>query len=83
MPLDQIEKSPVNKSWGIDRAKGWKLKLCLIPRTCCLSNKRLWGKYAYHGTRWIHGPGEPVQDEYWVDQKEFLLWQLKEGHNNV
>lgn len=64
---------------SINRVKVWESKRCLIPRSCCLSNKKLWGKKAYRGILWIHGPGDPIEEIYWIDEKEFLLWQLKRG----
>jgi hypothetical protein len=66
-----------NRDWGLHRVKAWDLKLCWLPRTCCLSKQQLWGQQAYHGVRWIHGPGEPIVEEYWIEKNEFLLWQLK------
>ncbi len=66
-----------NPNWGLTRVKAWALKLCLWPRTCCLSKRQLWAQQAYHGVRWIHGPGEPVEEEYWIDRNEFVIWKLK------
>jgi len=66
-----------NPVWGLSRVKTWNLKLCLWPRTCFLSGQPLWAQQAYHGVRWIHGPGNPVEEEYWIEKNEFLLWQLK------
>jgi hypothetical protein len=63
--------------WGLNRVKDWKLKLCWQPRTCFFSGRRLWGQQAYHGVQWISGPGDPVCQEYWIEQNEFLLWKLK------
>jgi hypothetical protein len=64
-------------NWGLSRVKSWDLKLSWLPRTCFLSSRQLWGQQAYHGVRWIHGPGEPVEEEYWIERNEFLLWRLK------
>ena len=66
-----------NPNWGLSRVKSWDLKLCLWPRTCFLSGQLLWAQQAYHGVRWIHGPGEPVKQEYWISRNEFVLWNLK------
>lgn len=69
-------QSPPSEDWGLRRAKDWKLTFCWRPQTCFLTGQQLWGKRAYRGIRWIHGPGEPVEDTYWVEKNEFLLWQL-------
>ncbi len=66
-----------DRNWGLNRAKAWELKLCWLPRTCFLSGQQLWGQQAYHGVRWIHGPGEPEEEEYWIAKNEFVIWKLK------
>jgi len=66
-----------NRDWGLHRVKAWDLKLCLWPRTCVLSGQQLWAQQAYHGVRWIHGPGKPVEEEYWIERNEFVIWKLK------
>lgn len=71
-----VSQSPPSEDWGLQKAQGWKLKMCWIPKTCFLSGKKLWGKRAYHGIRIITGPGEPVIDDYWLDKFEFTKWQL-------
>jgi hypothetical protein len=79
MPLDDlVQASPPSEDWGLNRAKGWKLKLCWTrPRACFLSGKPLWGKKAYHGVQVITGPGDPVYKDYWIKRSEFLIWNLK------
>lgn len=68
---------PFQADWILDRVKWWELKLCWLPKKCFLSGQNLWGKKAYKGVRYIHGPGEPVRDVYWIDQNEFIMWKLK------
>lgn len=75
--IDQVQASPRNEDWGLNKVKNWKLKLCWKPHTCFITGKQLWGKYAYHGTRLITGPGIPLEDHYWVDKLEFVIWQIK------
>ena len=77
MPMDSFAHEPLTENWGLNRAQRWDLKLCWLPRKCFISGTPLWGKLAYHGIRWMHGPGEPVEVTYWIDKHEFLLWQLK------
>jgi hypothetical protein len=79
MPLDDlVQASPPSEDWGLNRAKGWKLKLCWTrPRACFLTGKPLWGKQAYHGVQVITGPGDPVYKDYWIERSEFLIWNLK------
>ena len=69
--------SPPSQDWGLSRVKWWELKLCWLPKKCFLSGQGLWGRYAYKGARYIHGPGEPVEEVYWIDRNEFIMWRLK------
>lgn len=73
---DDVQQSPPHEDHGLNRAQYWKLKLCWLPKKCFLSDKPLWGKRAYHGERWITGPGEPVVEHYWIEKFEFMKWQL-------
>jgi hypothetical protein len=74
---DEVQASPPSEDWGLSRARDWKLKLCLTPKKCFLSEKPLWGKRAYHGVRTITGPGDPVYEDYWIEKNEFMIWNLK------
>jgi hypothetical protein len=77
MPLDDTVGSPPSEDHGLQRATGWKLKLCWTrPRTCFLTGKQLFGKRCYKGTRVITGPGEPVIEHYFIEKFEFMKWQL-------
>ncbi len=69
--------SPPSEDWGLNRARWWELKLCWMPKKCFLTGRSLWGRRAYHGERWITGPGEPVVEHYWIDRDEFMMWKLK------
>lgn len=71
------DQSPPSEDWGLNRAQRWDLKFCWLPKECFLTGQKLWGKLAYRGIRWIHGPGEPIEQIYWVDKDEFLLWNLR------
>jgi hypothetical protein len=62
--------------WGLSRANNWKLVLCILPKNCFLTGKKLWGKRCYKGTRIITGPGDPVIEEYYIEKFEFMKWQL-------
>jgi hypothetical protein len=62
--------------WGLQRARDWKLILCMKPRTCFLTGKQLWGSRCYKGTRVITGPGDPVIEDYFIEKFEFMKWQL-------
>ena len=74
---DEVQASPPEDDWGLQKAKGWKLKLCWLPKKCFLSGKPLWGKRAYNATRIITGPGEPIIEQYWVAKDEFIFWRIK------
>lgn len=73
----RTEASSLSDDWGLNRVKWWELKLCWLPKRCFLSGQDLWGKKAYKGVRYIHGPGDPVEDVYWIEKNEFLIWRLK------
>jgi hypothetical protein len=66
-----------DRNWGLTRVKAWDLEFCWLPQTCFLSGQQLWGRQAYHGVRWIRGPGESVIEEYWISRNEFVIWKLK------
>jgi len=74
------QASPPSEDWGLKQAGYWDLKLCWRPQRCYLTGKPLWGKYAYHGERWITGPGEPIVKHYWIEKTEYIIWQLKRNH---
>lgn len=73
---DEVQQSPPSEDWGLHKARGWKLKLCWLPKRCFISNKPLWGKKVYHAQRVITGPGEPVIEDYYLEKFEFMKWQL-------
>jgi hypothetical protein len=73
---DEVSQSPPSEDWGLQKARGWKLKRCWFPQNCFLSQKPLWGKKAYHAQRVITGPGDPVIEDYWLEKFEFMKWQL-------
>lgn len=76
---DEVQQSPREEDWGLQKARDWKLSLCFTPRTCFLTGKQLFGKRCYKGTRVITGPGEPVIEHYFVEKFEFMKWQLTRG----
>jgi len=59
-----------------DRAT-WEYTFTLWPRTCEISNSRIWFKKAYKGTRMITGPGEPVFEYRWLTKESFVFRQLR------
>jgi hypothetical protein len=77
---DEFTQEPITGNWGLNRARGWKLKICWIPKKCFISKKPLWGKQAYNAQRIITGPGDPVIEDYWIDRNEFIIWNLKDRH---
>ena len=77
MPMDSPTQSPPGEDWGLRRIFDWHLHLCVWPRKCFLTERKLWLEQCYKGTRVITGPGEPVSIDYYIDKYEFLLWQLK------
>ena len=72
-----VTQSPRSEDHGLSRVFDWHLHFCWLPSKCFLSDKNIWLKKCYKGTRIITGPGEPVTIDYHIDKYEFLLWQLK------
>jgi hypothetical protein len=72
----QVHQMP-SQDWGLNQVCDWQLKFCWTPNRCALSGIDLWGRWAYRGIRLITGPGTPVEDVYWVDRDEFIMWRLK------
>ena len=74
MPLDSL-------MWDNDtfnqRCLGWSLKFSILPRRCFYTGKYLWLRSAYLGTAMITGPGEPVFEHRWCNQKEYLFLKIK------
>lgn len=58
-----------------DRQYTWTLEFAFIPRKT-ESNKWVWFRKVYCGTRIIHGPGTPVILEKWMTPEEFTWYQL-------
>jgi hypothetical protein len=55
----------------------WKYIFVLWPRRSEITNKIIWFKKAYKGTRMIAGPGEPVFEYKWLTKEEFIILSLK------
>lgn len=74
MPMDSI-------MWSDETFKrrciGWKLKYILWPRRCYYTGKRLWFTLAYEGVAMITGPGDPVFETRWCEQREYLFLKIK------
>jgi hypothetical protein len=73
---DEVQQSPREEDYGLNRVKGWELKMCWRPWTCFLTGKQLWGRRAYHGVRVLTGPGDPIYENYWIDKHKFIMWNL-------
>ena len=71
-----VDQEPRSQNWGLNRIRNWKLHFCLWPRTCFLTRKRLWLTKCYTGMRLISGPGNPIEDIYYIDKNEFIIWNL-------
>jgi len=71
-----LSKMSDEAQWGLNRARDWKMVLCILPKMCALSGQKLWGKRCYKGTIVITGPGDPVIEDYYIEKFEFMKWQL-------
>jgi hypothetical protein len=61
----------------IRRCVGWELRWSFLPRKCFYTKRLLWFNRAYMGTSILTGPGDPIFDYRWVDQKEYLILKIK------
>ena len=78
MPLDSsMSRSPIWNEWGVHWVNDWHLHFCLWPRRCLFTDKTLWFEKCYKGSRVIHGPGDDVVAEYYIDKFEFIKWNLR------
>lgn len=67
------------RSYGVgpDQHTTWTHKFCWLPRRCALSNKRIWLKFAYHGTRVIIANETADFVYFWHDSVEHFIWKLR------
>lgn len=74
MPLDSL-------AWADDvfkrRCIGWQRKYCLWPRRCYYTGKLIWFCVGVKGTAMITGPGTPVFEHRWVNEREYLFLKIK------
>jgi hypothetical protein len=61
----------------IRRCIGWELRWSFLPRKCFYTKRLLWFKRAYMGTSMLTGPGDPIFDYRWIDQKEYIFLKIK------
>lgn len=61
--------------YALRRAK-WAKARAWMPRKCIFSDKWMWLKPMYKGTRIITGPGTPVIEVYWASEEQFIWWKL-------
>ena len=59
-----------------------KLRFCLLPHKCAISNKRLWFKTAYRIQEKYYSidycnPEKKIIYTWWVDKHEYILAKLK------
>lgn len=74
---------PRSEDWGLNRARGWKLVFAWFPKECFLTGKRLWLTNCYQGLRIITGPGDLIEEYYYVDKTEFIIWNLKGNEHGI
>lgn len=59
------------------RCVGTELKFTLWPRRCHFTGRTLWFENAYKQTSMLTGPGDPIFEYRWYDQREFLIERIK------
>lgn len=74
MPLDSLMWSDSDFK---RRCIGWKKEFVIFPRRCFYTGKYLWLKRAYLGTAMVTGPGDPVFEYRWCDEKSYLFLKIK------
>jgi hypothetical protein len=57
--------------------KNWQLHFCIVPRKCALTEKIMWFKTCYRGTRVIGTRNESLKEHWYIDKNEFIVWSLK------
>lgn len=55
----------------------WRYKFCLFPKRCCETDELIWLKKAYLGQTTYFGPGDPVTEERWITDKQYIFMKLK------
>ena len=58
-------------AWFLDRASA-ETKISWWPRRCQSSQQWIWGR-ATRARRVITGPGDPVIEDRWYDQHQYLM----------
>jgi hypothetical protein len=56
--------------------KDWKLHFCIIPRRCRLTDKTIWLKHCYIGTRLVKNIN--IVEKWYVSKEEFVIWKIKQ-----
>ena len=56
---------------------GTILAFAFLPKTCAISGKNIWLEYAYRRTAMWTGPGLPLFEDRWYDQKEYIIATLR------
>ncbi len=56
---------------------GTELKFVIFPKTCAISGKYIWLRYAYKETNMYTGPGDPIFGYMWYDKDAYLIAKLK------
>lgn len=59
----------------------WESVFNLIPRRCEITNKLLWLRHSYRGTRFVGGGEYRFSEHFYVDRDAFTMWQLTRDHN--
>lgn len=76
MPLDNLMDDVQSYDPFNDRAF-WDLKFAWLPCRSHESNKIIWLKKAYLGSRSYSGPGSSVVEYRWYTKEEFIMSRLK------
>ena len=75
-PLDSMGHSSYNDFYG-GKYLGAEFKFAWFPKTCELTGKLIWLKYAYRLVIVYTGPSDPVYHSRWHDKNAHIMWLLK------
>lgn len=70
-----------DSDWFYRKCYEWNLKFAWLPHRCDLTDQWIWLRKAYIGEGVLTGPGDPIIEHRWHDEKEHILWLVKEAGN--
>lgn len=60
----------------VDQRLKWRRHFFLWPKRSDQTEKLIWLRKGWRGSRWITGPGEPIRLDYWLTDEEYMWFRL-------